>query len=408
MNYKFSPFLNYERELKQKIHDALEGDVIDQVMQSVGVVGQNDSIIRTSLAIGMLKVEPEIMPHLYQLLQDTVLKLKFDRQVEFYITNSVSVNACTLIDTAPDRPVIIRLNSALIELMTEDELRFVVGHELGHQINRDGDLSNLISFIFPELESMSPLLLQLKVRAWNQLCELVADRFGFLAAGNRNACISAFFKLQSGLNLNGMNIDIDAFVRHNHKLLAHFYDGQFLSLCYDDHPANAIRVEAINAFATASSQEELDAIMKKLVFMISRVTTSEIDSHMPYFMAAAGLIIASADGEVSEDEKESILQNISRFTLFPMNMLKKVENGDVVKIFNENLAAILQKNPGLRGELFGFIMDQVLSDNKLKAEEVNLMIKIGVETFGFSQHEVMNAFAQRIREEFRPSFSSIC
>ena len=173
----------------------------------------------------------------------------------YNIFYSVSVNACTLVDTAPDRPVIIRINSALIELMTEDELRFVVGHELGHQINRDGDLSNLISFIFPELESMSPLLLQLKVRAWNQLCELVADRFGFLAAGNRNACISAFFKLQSGLNLNGMNIDIDAFVRHNHKLLAHFYDGQFLSLCYDDHPANAIRVEAINAFAQRIREE---------------------------------------------------------------------------------------------------------------------------------------------------------
>lgn len=408
MNYKFSPFLKYERELKQKIHDSLEGDVIDQIMQSVGAIGQNDSLIRTSFAIDMLKVEPEIMPHLYQVFQDTVSRLGFDRQVEFYITNSSSPNACTFVDTAPDRPVIICLNSALIELMSEDELRFVIGHELGHQINRDGDLSNLISFIFPDMASMSPLLLQLKVRAWNQLCELVADRFGYLAAGNRDACISAFFKLQSGLNLEGMNIDIDAFVRHNHKLLSHFYEGQFLSLHYYDHPVNAIRVEAINAFATASSQEELDSIMKKLVFMISRITTSEFDNHIPYFMAAAGLMIAGADGEVSKEETESILQRISQFTLFPMNLLKKVENGDVLKIFNDNLTAILQKNPDLRPELFKFIMDQVLSDNKLKAEEVNLMIRIGVEAFGFSQQDVLNAFAQRIREVFRPSFSSIC
>lgn len=408
MNYRFSPFLNYERELKQKIHDSLEGDVIDRIIQATGTVGQEDSRFRASLAIDRLKVEPEIMPHLYQVFHDVISKLGFDRQVEFYITHSKDVNACTYVNTAPDSPIIIAINSALIELMSEDELRFVVGHELGHQINRDGDLKNLISFVFPDLESMSPLLLQLKVMAWSQLCELVADRFGYLATGNRDVCISAFFKLQSGLNLKGMNIDIDAFVKHNHKLLTHFYEGQFLSLQYYDHPANAIRVEAINAFATAASQAELDSIMKKLVFMVSRVTTSEIDSHMPYFMAAAGLIIAGADGEVSKEEKESILQSISQFTLFPMNMLKRVEEGDVVKIFNENLSAILQKNPNIKFELFKFIMDQVLSDNKLKVEEVNLMIRMGVEAFGFEQQEVMNAFAQRIREVFRPSFSSIC
>lgn len=409
MQYRFSPFLNYERALRTKIHDSLEGNIIDQIIKATDAMEQqDDSDFRASLALTKLKVEPEVMPHLYQLFHDTIAKLGFDRQVDFYITNSKDINACTYFGTTPDRPLIIDINSALIELMSEDELRFVIGHELGHQINKDGELNKLVSFVFPDLQSMSPMLLQLKVLAWRQLCELVADRFGFLAAGNRNACISAFFKLHSGLNLKGMNIDIDAFVRHNNKLLSHYYDGKFLSLSNYDHPADAIRVEAINAFATASSEEELDKTMRKLVYMVSRITTSEIDEHIPYFMAAAGLVIANADGVVTKEEQESILQRISQYDLFPMSILEEVAKDDVMKVFNENLQAILTKNPDLRSEMFTFVMDQVLSDNKLKAKEVNLMLKIGVEAFGFSQNDVMNAFAQRIREVFRPSFSSIC
>lgn len=33
---------------------------------------------------------------------------------------------------------------------------------------------------------------------------------------------------------------------------------------------------------------------------------------------------------------------------------------------------------------------------------------IGVEAFGYSKENIMNAFAVRLRELFRPSFSSIC
>lgn len=409
MKYRFSPFLEYERVMRKKIHDSLEGGIIDQIIKATGAMEQqDDSTFRASLAVSKLKVEPEVMPRLYQLFQETINRLGFDRQVEFYITNSKDINACTYFGTTPNRPLIIDINSALIEMMNEDELRFVVGHELGHQINKDGELNRLISFVFPDLESMSPLLLQLKVCAWKQLCELVADRFGFLATGNRDACISAFFKLHSGLNLKGMNIDIDAFVRHNHKLMDHFCDGEFLSLSNFDHPVDVIRVDALNAFATARTKEELEQTMMKVVVMINRISTSETDDHIAYFMAAAGLLIANADGEVTKEEQEAILQKISQFDLFPMSILEDVAEGDVMAIFNEHLSAILEKSPERGPELFQFVMDQVMSDNKLNAEEVNLMFTIGVKSFGYSKEDVMNAFAVRLREVFRPSFSSIC
>ena len=409
MKYRFSPFLFEEQQMRSMIHDALEGDVIDQIIQSTGVMEQqDDSNFRASLALTKLKVEPEVMPRLYQVFQDAIARLGFDRQVDFYITNSKDINAYTYFGTTPNRPLIIDINSAMIEMMTEDELRFVVGHEIGHQINRDGELSKLITFVFPDIKNMSPMLMQLKVLVWNQMCELVADRFGFLACGDKNACISAFFKMHSGLNLRGMNIDIDAFVRHNRQLLSHFSEGDFLSLSNYDHPADAIRVEAINSFATASTEEELKAIMQRLVLMIMRVTTSEIDDHIAYFIASAGIIIANADGNVTMEEQEHILQRISKYDLFPMSLLKDVLEGDVWKTFNDSLYSILAKRPEMKHDLFIFIMDQVMADNKLNFKEVDLMVHIGMDSFGYSREEILNAFASRLRDVFRPSFSSIC
>ena len=79
-----------------------------------------------------------------------------------------------------EEPHIVNINSALFGLMSNDELRFVVGHELGHLINRDTALVRLIHFVFPP-NSEVPVTLQYKIRLHEQLAELVADRYGYFA-----------------------------------------------------------------------------------------------------------------------------------------------------------------------------------------------------------------------------------
>jgi hypothetical protein len=69
----------------------------------------------------------------------------------------------------------------MFDLMSEDELRFVVGHELGHIINKDTSLKRLIYFVFPPGAATPPISLQFKIRLHDQLAELVADRYGYMA-----------------------------------------------------------------------------------------------------------------------------------------------------------------------------------------------------------------------------------
>lgn len=411
MGYKqFDPRIPQEKNLGRQIYQALEGEVISEVISKTGAMQhKDDSLMRAGMEVTSIKVEKSVMPRLYDNLYSVKEKLGFTQDVEFYITNSPKVNACTYFGTTPGRPLIVELNSSLIELMDEAELRFVVGHELGHQIDGNFELTKLINFVFPDLAGMSPLLLQLKVRFWQQLCELVADRYGFLAVEDLDVCVSAFFKMHSGLNLRRMDIDIQAFIENNRRLLKYYTDGNFLSLDNYDHPVDAIRVEALNLFATARYQMELDDGMAHLIAAMSRLCTEEVDAHMPYFIASAGLLMANADGEISQDEIEGILISLSSYEMFPQNILDEVaQSGNPVAYFNKSVSNILKLKPDSRDVLFQFIIDLVMTDNKLKKEEIDLMKHIGTEVFGYSEEEVMVMFAVSIRRTFRPKFSAIC
>lgn len=411
MGYRqFDPRIPQERHLGQQIYTALEGDVISEVINRTGAMQhRDDSLMRAGMEVTSIKVEKSVMPKLYRNLYSVKEKLGFTQDIEFYITNSPQVNACTYFGTTPGRPLIVELNSSLIELMDEDELRFVIGHELGHQIDGNYELTKLINFVYPNLDTMSPLLLQMKVRFWQQLCELVADRYGFLAVEDLNVCVSAFFKMHSGLNLRRMDIDIQAFIDNNRRLLRYYTDGKFLSLDNYDHPVDAIRVEALNLFATSRSRTELDDGMNILISAMSRMCREEVDEHMPYFIASAGLLMANADGNITQDEVESILISLSSFEMFPQDVLDEVfKSNNPVAYFNKSVSKILELKPDAKESLFQYIIDLVMVDNKLKREEIELMKQIGATVFGYSEDEIMVKFAISIRQSFRPKFSAIC
>ena len=105
-----------------------------------------------------------------------------------------------------------------------------------------------------------PLALGYKVRLFDQLAELVADRFGYIACGSLDACVTAFFKMESGLSLERMNVCTGDLLNDSKRRLDIFLNGKGMSRY--DHPENPIRVQAINAYATAKTQEDIRLMRK--------------------------------------------------------------------------------------------------------------------------------------------------
>lgn len=400
---RYSAAIELEKQIGKQIYNALQGSVVEEVLRKTKVSG-TDAYWRSNMEGHSLKVEKDLLCDFYNLCHDVKKKLQFEDKVDFYITGDSSVNAFSVAAETEGEPHIVNINSALFNLMTTDEMRFVIGHELGHLINKDTKLKRLILFVFPP-ESNVPVMLQHKIRLHDQLAELVADRYGYLATENLDACVTAFFKLASGLDLAKMNVSIDALIADNNRRLDYFLNDKGISRAA--HPVNPIRIQALNLFAKADSKEALDSGMDELISILLKVGGNELDEHMATFIASAGLIVANADGDVNKDEIEQIIQSLAGIKIFPRKFLETIADGDVASIFNDSVSKILEINPGMRDSLLKYMIRIVLSDKNITDEEIELIYTFG-SNIGLSEMEIATAIAEDIQQSYVPGMDAIC
>lgn len=400
---RFTASIDMERQIGEQIYNALQGSVVEEVLRKTKAL-KNDAYWRSTMEGHSLKVEKELLSDFYNLCYEVKEKLHFDEPVDFYITGDSSVNAFSVAAETDDEPHIVNINSALFGLMTSDELRFVVGHELGHLINKDTALTRLIQFVFPP-ETEVPVTLQYKIRLHEQLAELVADRYGYMATENLDVCVTAFFKLASGLDLVKMNVSIDALIADNNRRLNYFLNDKGISRA--SHPVNPIRVQALNLFATAGSKEELDKGMEELFSILLKVGCDELDEYTARFIASAGLIVANSDDDIRKDEIEQIIQSLASLKIFPRKFLDEIAQEDVGKIFNDSVSKILEINPGMRDSLLKYMIHIVLSDKIIAKEEVDLIYNFG-NSIGLSDIEIATAIAEAIQQCYVPGLDAIC
>lgn len=404
MTTSFSPTLPLERELGKQIYRALQGPVVETILKTARD-GSGDDYWRSRMEGHCMKVDKEILPEFYALCQDVKQRLNFNEPVDFYVTGDSSLNAFSIAAEEEGQPHIVNVNSAMFDLMSEEELRFVVGHELGHIINKDSALKRLVYFVFPPDTTMPPITLQYKIRLHDQLAELVADRYGFLANGNLNACVTAFYKMSSGLDLAKMNVSIDALLADNRKRLEYFLKGKGLSRY--DHPVNPIRVQAINLFATAKDEKEMEDGMDELISILLKVGNGPLDEDLSVFIASAGLIVANADDQVTDKEIEHIIQNLAGLQIFPKRFLDSIARADVGKLFTASVQNILKQDPGMRDGILEYMMSLVLSDKEIAKDEIGLIYGFGKD-IGFTDKEISVKFASMIQRNYVPSLESIC
>ena len=400
---KLDPKLDLEKQLGKQIYNALQGEIVEEVLRKTKI-SSRDAYWRSSMEGHSLRVQKELLPDIYKLCQDVKKKLNVKDEVDFYITGDSDVNAFSLAAEDEGEHHIVNVNSALFDLMSEDELRFVIGHELGHLINKDTALARLINFVFPEGAAV-PVTLQYKIRLHEQLAELVADRYGYMATEDLGVCVTAFFKMASGLDLEKMNVSIDALIADNSRRLDYFLKDKGTSR--SSHPVNPIRVQALNLFATAKTENELQKGMTELISILLKVGDSELDEHTARFVASAGLIVAQTDGKIGEDELNQIIEALAEFKIFPRQFLDEIAEGDVVKTFNESVQAIMNINPGMREGMLEYMIQIVLSDKLISKEEVSLLYQFG-NNLGLSDMEVATAIAVAIQKNYIPSLESIC
>jgi Zn-dependent protease with chaperone function len=113
--------------------------------------------------------------------------------LDLIVIPSRQLNAYTFGLQAPHAVVLF---SPLLKVMDADELRFIIGHEMGHIALGHTWLNTLIGGMAGVPKSFGgAVVLTLAFRSWNRACEYSADRAGLLACGSLNKSISTLVKL---------------------------------------------------------------------------------------------------------------------------------------------------------------------------------------------------------------------
>jgi len=117
-------------------------------------------------------------------------------QYQVFVVHARQLNAYTF-GLAP--PQVVVINEPMFQVMDEGELRFVIGHEMGHIRLGHTWLNSLVGGMagIPSPFGAAAFLAVVFLW-WNRACEYSADRAGLLACGKPHKAKSALVKLVAG------------------------------------------------------------------------------------------------------------------------------------------------------------------------------------------------------------------
>jgi Zn-dependent protease with chaperone function len=140
-------------------------------------------------------VTPQTEPALANLVGGCAARLQ-SGPVKTFIAPGNILNAYTFGFVEPQ---VVVVYAGVFSIMDADELRFIIGHELGHVRLGHTWLNSLVGGMagIPS-PYLAAVMLYFAFRWWNRACEYSADRAGLLACGKPEKAASALIKLAGG------------------------------------------------------------------------------------------------------------------------------------------------------------------------------------------------------------------
>lgn len=196
---------------------------------------------------GMLRVTPEILPGVSNVFEGVKQKLGTGPGVECFVTDNPNMGAsCSNLGHSfgnGENPLVaIVLNSALVNLMTDDELAMVLGHELGHFIFSHRDC--------PSSGEGNSTLERVDALRLSRAAEISCDRIGFICSPDIATCFRAMLKIETGLSGDHFRADVTAYLdqlRDNQDILEHSQE------IWSTHPMFPLRVKALVLFSMSEA-----------------------------------------------------------------------------------------------------------------------------------------------------------
>ena len=103
----------------------------------------NERAFRLTYLAGSVRVSERQFPHIHEMVRDGAYILDLPEVPECYVMQTPLVNAMAL---GRDKPFIV-INTGMVELLDAEELRAVIGHELGHILSGHAVYRTMLLFL---------------------------------------------------------------------------------------------------------------------------------------------------------------------------------------------------------------------------------------------------------------------
>ncbi|WP_031076070.1 M48 family metallopeptidase [Streptomyces sp. NRRL WC-3742] len=233
----------------------------DILKKLAGLVSER--AIRLMFLATAVKVSERQFPELHDMVRDAAYVLDLEKVPDLYVSQDPTVNAFTI---GIDTPIIV-VTSGLVELLDEEELRSVIGHEVGHAMSGHAVyrtmlliLTNIATRIaWVPLGNLAIMAIVTALKEWFRKAELSSDRAGLLAGQDLQASMRALMKLAGGHNLAEMNVDAFLEQAEEYEKAGDLRDGvlKLLQLLPQTHPFAVVRVAQLKKWAESDEYRSI-------------------------------------------------------------------------------------------------------------------------------------------------------
>jgi Zn-dependent protease with chaperone function len=226
----------------------------------------SDRNMRLSLLANSVRASQDQFPQLYELLLDGASILDLPEVPELFIRQDPVVQAMAL---GWDKPFIV-VTTGMVELLDTEELRWVIGHELGHVLSGHSVYRSMLYFLTelakrPVFFVVGYIGLRVIVAAleeWFRKSELSCDRAGVLAGQDPAAARRALMKFAGGAKLSELSHDAFHQQAREYDAVPDVREGfiKFLQLIGlgNTHPFAVVRFAELDRWV---SDEEYETIL---------------------------------------------------------------------------------------------------------------------------------------------------
>jgi len=376
-----------------------------------------------------VRLTAKLSPRIFTIIQEVHDKLGLEAEAEIFCLPSPQINAFAVMELRKETNTsIIGITSQALELLNDDEIRFILGHEYGHFIFGNHKYSALYrQSAMPGSLTVLPPMGEMIFLRWRKKAELSADRAGFISCGDLRSSATALLKTAYGLSEKNLELDINALMSQIDELKG---KPELMEAEFSSHPLLPLRLKSMELFSLSGLKEALEkengrapALKQKLEDQVDDLMeVTRRHPHKPIglaimeMVALGGIEILAADRDLDKEEISLLIKILYKyFTDEPESVINVLKDErarklkSAVKVVNEkgshnDKIFILSRYADIAmadGVLMDVERDRILEiAAKLKLnEKLAYSILLGsAHTTGFNVDSKLNKISAAIRD----------